>query len=320
MEEYMKRFLFTLLIVFAASACEMPDLSVGSMSLSINNSLSRTLGPDISMNAASFQIRGSGPSGRTFTLDTLLEQNLIEDLNPGDWLIDIDAFNETGHLIGSGGATITVFGGDTTIASIVVIPLSGTGSLDLSLIWETIDVANPVISANLIPSSGGTLPLAFSESAPGTALAASTLDAGYYTLIIQLLDTDTVVMGTAETVRIVTDQRTSGSFDFTDVNSLDGSIDIDIDVDLKEPIDIDLSGALASIVAGESMIVTASSPAETETVSYNWYLNGSSLGSGSTLSVGSTLNPGIYRLDIIAFNGDLTRSGSVNHTFTVTEP
>lgn len=316
----MKRILFTLIIVIAVSACDMPDLSIGSMNLSINSNLSRTLGPDISMNAASFQIRGTGPSGRTFTLDTLQEQNLIENLTPGDWLIDIDAFNGTSHIIGSGSGTITVFGGDTTAASILVIPLPGTGSLDLSILWETIDVADPVISANLIPSSGGAVPLTFSESTPGIAVAASTLDAGYYTLILQLLDRDTVVMGTAETVRIVTDQTTSGSFDFSDVNSLDGSIDIDIDVDLNEPIDITLSGTLASIIAGESMTVTASSPTETETVSYNWYLNGSPLGSGSTLSVGSTLNPGIYRLDIISFNADLTRSGSINHTFTVAEP
>lgn len=316
----MKRLILILSVIVAATACDMPDLTVGSMNLSINNNLSRTLVPDISMDAASFQIRGTGPAGRTFTLDTLQEQNLIEDLTPGDWVIDIDALNATSQIIGSGSGPVVVYGGDTTIASIPVIPLPGTGTLDLSMNWETADVANPVISASLLPPGGTPVSLVFTESSPGTAVAASTLDVGYYTLILQLLDRDKIVMGTAETVRILADQNTSGSFDFTDVNSLDGGIDIGIDVDLKEPIEVQLAGTLPSLVAGESMAVTASSPLETETITYSWYLNGSSLGSGTSMSVGSTLAPGIYRLDIIALNSDLTRSGSINHTFTVTEP
>lgn len=282
--------------------------------------MSRTIGPDISMDAYSFQIRGTGPAGASFVLDTLNQDVLIENLTPGDWSLDIDALNNGGLVIGFGSGSVTVFGGDTSAASIPVYPLEGTGNLSLSMIWETTDVANPQISATLLPSSGGSIPLTFSESSPGTAAAASTLEAGYYTLLLQLLDTDTVVMGTAETVRIAADQTTTGAFDFSDVNSLDGSIDLGIDVDMKTPIDIVLAGTLITMTAGSTFNATASSPAETETITYDWYLNGSPLGSGSIMTVGTGLNPGIYRLDVIALNSDFSRSGSINHTFTVTEP
>lgn len=316
----MKKIAFTILIAAAFLSCEIIDMKTGSLNLLINDSVSRMLLPEISMDAYSFQIRGTGSDGGSFVLDTLDSENLVDGLAPGDWDIEVDAYNEGHLLIGYGSRTVTVYRGDTTPASIAVLPLAGTGTLDLSLLWETGDVSDPVIAASLIPAAGGSVPLGFSSADPGYAEATSILETGYYTLILQLLDGDTVVMGTAETVRIAADQSTSGSFDFSDVNSVGGGIDMGIDVDMKEPIDIVLAGTVDSMTAGGSFTATASSPGETEAISYSWYLNGSSLGSGSSMSLGSSLNPGVYRLDVIALNSDFTRSGSVNHTFTVTEP
>ncbi|MBB6480331.1 hypothetical protein [Spirochaeta isovalerica] len=316
----MKKIIFILAVITLTAACDLPDLSVGSMELSIGNGVSRTLLPDISMDPYAFSISGTGPEGHTFLLDTLKDRNVIEDLTPGDWLIEVSASNADGEIIGRGSRTIAVFGGETASAAITVTPLSGTGVLDLSLIWEPDDLSNAVISATLLPPGGTALSLDFIDDGAGSASLSAAFEAGYYTLLLQLLDTDTVVMGSAETVRIVAGETTSGFFDYTDVNSISGSGDIGIDVDLNEPIEIVLSGTMDTISYGSAMTVSAASPAETETISYDWYLNGFPLGNGTTVTVGSDLDPGIYRLDVIALNSDLSRSGSLNHTFTVSQP
>lgn len=313
----MKPTLTVLLIIVLGTSCHIPDLTVGSMNLSINNVNSRTLAPDIIMDAHSFQIHGDGPDGETFNLVTSQEQNLIQDLKTGDWNISIEALNPDGLIIGSGSGAVTVPGGETVAANIVVTPLDGTGALDLTVSWDTADVVNPIVSAKLIPVAGDDIPLTFAETVPGTSNSTITVSTGYYTLILQLLDTDTVVMGAVETVRIAADQTTYGSFDFTEVNGIGGTIDIIIDVDLDNPIEVTLTGTLDTLVMGSSMSVTASAPLETVSIDYTWFINGSLAGNGAALDLGSTLNPGIYRLDVIAQTADGSRSGSVNHTFTV---
>jgi len=313
----MKHILAVLIVLMSVIACDMPDITMGSMSLSINSADSRTLIPDIVMDAHSFQISGAGPAGSSFYLETSESQNLVQDLAVGDWTITIDAMNIDGLLIGRSSSDVTVIGGQTIAVKMTVTPLEGNGDLDLTVFWDTADVANPNVNATLLPSAGPGISLVFTESVPGTSNSATTLSTGYYTLILQLLDTDTVVMGAVETVRIVADQTTSGIFDFTEVNGV-GTIDIEIDVDLDNPIEVALAGTLDTMVVGDSMTVTASAPLETEIITYSWYVNGSPAGNGETLAFGSTLNPGVYRLDVIALSSDGSRSGSTNHAFTVT--
>lgn len=314
----MKNIITALIIMTLAISCNMPDTSVGSMNLLINNVDGRSLLPDISMDADYYKITGNGPVNSSFTLDTSLEQNLIEDLAPGDWTISIDALNANGLVIGRGNGTETVNRGETINLNIAVTPLEGSGQLNLRVHWDTADLANPVVSGRLIPFIGSEIIPEFTESVPGSLNSTTTIEAGYYTLILQLLDTDTVVTGAVETVRIAAEQATTGSFDFTDVNGIGGTIDIGIDVELDNPIELSLAGTVDTIVMGSAMTVSATAPLETETINYSWYINGSSTGSGSVITIGSALNPGIYRLDVIALTADGSRSGSTNHSFTIT--
>lgn len=315
----MKNILTALIIIALGISCDMVDTSTeGSMNLSINNVDGRSLLPAIDMDAHSYVIEGTGPSGTSFTLNTTSDVNLIEELSPGDWAIAIDAFNVDSQMIGQGSGTVIVSRGETSSVNIIVTPLDGTGSLDLTVLWDVNDIADPVVSARLIPGIGSEIIPLFTETAGGISSSLTTLDRGYYTLVLQLLETDVVVMGAVETVRIVAGQPTSGTFDFTELNSVGGTIDIGIDVDLDNPIEISLAGTVNSMVMGSSMSVTASAPLETESISYSWYLNGSPVANGASATVGSTLNPGIYRLDVIALNADGSRSGSSNHSFNIT--
>ncbi|MBI9100120.1 MAG: hypothetical protein JEY91_16680 [Spirochaetaceae bacterium] len=314
----MKMTMIALIITLLGISCEMPDITVGSMDLSINNISSRTLTPDISMDANSYVITGNGPESGSFTLTSEQEMNLVEDLRVGDWIITIEALNPEGLVIGRGSETVNVIGGATVTASILVTPLEGNGALDLTVSWNTEDLIDPLVSTRLIPFTGPDVPLVFSEDISGVSNSTSTVEAGYYTLILQLLDTETVVMGAVETVYIAAGQTTSGLFDFSEVNNIGGTIGIEIDVDLNDPIELSLAGTLDTMVMGSTMSVTATAPLETVSIIYSWYINGSTAGSGSSVDLGSALNPGIYRLDIIGQTEDGSRSGSINHTFTVT--
>lgn len=324
MEEIMKYILTALIITALGISCDMTGIieDRGSLNLLINDSASRSLVPEISMDADSYQISGLGPDDNVLNLITSQTQNIIDELLTGDWFIVVEALNSDGDIIGHGSGNIAVQGGTTVSAHISVTPLEGFGTMGLTVFWNTEDVADPVISARLIPTSGSDITVSFGSITTETTLSTATSDTslatGYYTLVIQLLDSDTIIMGSVEAVRIIADQTSSGSFDFTEVNSIGGTIDIEIDVDMENPIELNLTGTEETLTEGSSMSVTVSAPSETTSIAYQWYINGSSEGSGSTVSIGSTLSQGYYRLDVIAISADGNRSGSTNHTFTVT--
>ena len=200
-----------------------------------------------------------------------------------------------------------------------VAPLSGSGTLNLTVLWNTAAVGSPSVTAQLVPASGSALDLVFSSPTPGTATYSGTaVPVGYYTLVLQLLDSGTVVMGAVETVRIVKDQVTSGTFDFQKVNSVGGQITVNITPAMSNPIAVTLSGQAAQLTQGSAMTVTAGVPAGTGNVVYTWYVNGLSKATGQSYSVGGALAAGFYRLDVTAITADGKRAAQFEHTILVT--
>jgi hypothetical protein len=128
-------------------------------------------------------------------------------------------------------------------------------------------------------------------------------------------------MGAVEVARIVQNEVTSGTFEFFDINIYGGSITAHITPEMNNPVIITLSGTKDEIYNGETMTVQASTPSETGTMVYMWYLNGSIIqatpSQGSSTCLISGLDPGYYRLDVTAFTADGKRGGSASHTFTV---
>ena len=60
----------------------------------------------------------------------------------------------------------------------------------------------------------------------------------------------------------------------------------------------------------------AAAPAETEPVTFAWYLNGAAQSTGSSFTI-QGLAAGQYRLDVTAFNADGSRAGSATFSFEV---
>lgn len=278
-----------------------------------------TLLPDTSMDPAEYRLRGSGPSGASFETSTTGGVLDIHELRSGEWQIEVSAVNGEGLEIGYGGATVTVEAGMMNEVAVSVRPLEGTGSLSLYVSWPAAEVQNAAIDATLTNRDGRSQSLLFESGTAGEASYSNgAIDAGYYSLVLQLRDGETVVAGAVETVRIVQDGHTQGTFSFDDLNHPTGDVDIVVTPEMDDPLEVELSGATEVLAYGSSMTPSASvNNAGSAEVVYTWYLNGGFLADGQSLQFGADLAVGSYRLDVVAFTADGRRSGSVTHTFRV---
>jgi hypothetical protein len=305
----------------AGLAAKDPANKPGTLVVQINSLTAKSLLPSIDMTPAKYILTGSGPSGSTFNAEATSSPAVITNLKFGDWTVTVDALNKDGTIIGRGQPTapVTLHSGQNTSVTVTVKPLEGYGILNLTVTWNAASIEKPNINAQLVPATGSTLTLSFQSSSPSTATySSSTIPTGYHTLVLQLQDGSTPVMGAVETVRIVKDVATSGTFDFQQINPADPQITVNITPQMNNPIAVTLAGTAKEITVGSSMTVTASVPAGTGNVIYTWYINGASKATGSSsYTVGSSLSAGFYRLDVTAIAADGSRAGSASHNFQV---
>lgn len=308
-----------LITLFAACPNPISPTKGGALAISINNNINaRTLLPLIDMNAASFKVIGTGPSGATFSQTTSGGSLTVDSLAFGSWSVTVNALNAGGTIIGSGQATVTVHTGQTTTVDISVVPLAGNGTLDLTVTWTASQVEDASIQASLTPPVGSETHPSFSVSGNEATWSSTTIPAGYQTLTLQLFDHNIFVMGAVEVVRIVAGQATTGTYAFANVNQPGGSVQVNISPAMADPILVSISGVPATVSAGASMTATASVSDGTTGVDYVWYLNGESVGMGASYTLGSTVAAGWYRLDVTAYAAGGTRAGSATASFRVT--
>ena len=188
----------------------------------------KTLAPALTMEIGSFDIYGEGPD----PLVDKFEQRGITSasisqaaLTPGEWFIQVDARNpnidgdpdSNGTVIGRGETTVQIDAGAVTTTQIEVIPLSGSGELNLVVQWTKGSIADPNVVSSLTAAGSSTaIPLTFVGHPPGNPEQYTynnpNLEAGYYFLILQFLSGGDLVWGTAEAVRIVAGELTEQIF------------------------------------------------------------------------------------------------------------
>ena len=313
-----------LILGLSLSGCSFPDSEIaaneGSLRISIGTGTpaGRSLLPDISMDPVEYQISGSGPAGAVFETSTTGEDSYLDSLAIGEWLISVAALNTEGVRIGYGESIVIIEGSKLAAVTINIQPLTGTGTLTLSVTWPDAEVTDPGLTGTLTDSTGVTQSLIFSMGT-GTAEYTNTgIAAGYYTLSLQLTEGEEVIAGLVDTVRIVQDAETIGTYSFTDLNHPTGDVDIIVTVDLDTPLEVTVTGAVDILSYGTNMTVQMliANPGD-DIINYQWYLNGGFAGSGETFTLGMDLRRGTYRLDGVAITADGERSGSAFHNFTV---
>lgn len=324
------RFLFllgvtTLTLLGCNSAVGVNDPSdgkSGSLTVTIADSISRSILPGISMTPASYVVEGAGPNNETFsTTVTGANSATINDLAFGAWSVTVTAKNSGGVAIGAGTGTTTVISNASASVAVTVKHYDGFGTLSLGLTWPAADVQTPGVIATLLPTTGTARTLDFTvDGTAGTASATATnVATGYHTLSLKLQDNGKTVMGAVEVVRIVKDQTTSGSIAFTNVNKATGSIAVNISTDMSDPLTVAIAGSATTKPANQTLNLSASVSNYTDNVTYVWYVNGDSVETGTSFAFDNTWAKGYYRIDVTAFSADGKRAGSATTTLQVVD-
>ncbi|MFW6180281.1 MAG: esterase/lipase family protein, partial [Spirochaetota bacterium] len=272
---------------------------------------SLTLEPSLDTTIASYRITGSGPDGESFQRDGVTGSTLTVDaLAVGTWQVGVEAYNGEGTLIGYGSDAVDILAGQTTVATITVSPLDGEGVLEVTVSWTAGLLADPTVAGTLQPLGGTAWDLAFTL---GTDAATSTnpgLEAGYYTLTLALYEGDSLVWGTAEAVRILAGQVTTGSFTLTSEDIDPGSLSLTISPDMQDPFQVGFQGGKSELAPGADMTVVSWLDPPQPSPSYRWYLDGSVVDgeTGDSITVGGGLEEGVYRLDLVVESGGVLSS------------
>lgn len=310
-----------LALVFEGCASPLSSGKTGSLSIGLSGNVSRTLVPGINMDAASYTVTGTGPGGAAFTEVSTGASVTKSGLAFGSWTIVVSALNASGTLIGSGSSTAEVITGETATVNVTVRPIEGTGTLSLDVSWSASQVHTPSIAASLTPALGSAQSLAFDVSSGSASFSSSAVGNGYYTLALTLNDNGVAVAGAVEVVRIVAGGTTAGSYAFPNVNAVGGTIQVNINTALQDPLLVNIAGGSPTMSAGSTETLTASAVNYGENVTYVWYVNGLSVATGASYTFGSASVTGYnYRIDVTAFSADGTRAGSATQNVRVIRP
>lgn len=272
----------------------------------------KTIEPDLDMDVAVYDIYGSGPNGESFE-QTGVTSTLVwqKSLVPGGWTITVHAKNAEGVIIGTGSVDVEIIAGEVTNAEIVVSPLIGEGILDVSVNWPLGVIENPVVMGSITPAGGSSETASFVYGPDGlSARHTQTLANGYSMISIQLYDSDVMLWGTIEAVRIISGELSEKTFTLVkDVNR--GGLELEIITDMENPIEIIFSGALEILPSGSNMTVFASTSELVD--SYQWYLKGNPISGeiGNTITIGETLEPGTYWLDLVVIKDSILSSEGI---------
>jgi hypothetical protein len=311
--------------LFAMGACSFPGSDEGSLLLSIQMPVARTIMPDFDMTPASYLISGTGPGGRTFSAVSAGPSVSRSSLKSGTWVVTVYANNSTGSLGGQGSGSAVVSGSRTANCAVTVSPISGNGRLAIAVTWNAAAAPGAVIMGQLLPPGGAPVPLRFTTDAGTAQSSTDGIPAGYYTLRLELLSNGENVMGGVDVARIVQEQTTSGSYDFTQAAASGGVVSVGVETVDTAPFSVTLAGAVSVLTLGETMTVVAGVGDAVGDiagdVTYDWYLDGVSLAPGSTpgssRTLGAALAAGAYRLDVVARSRDGLRAGAATWIFTI---
>jgi len=316
--------LASLVTLMAITGCQNPNNpgQGGILTVSLNDAVSRSILPGISMSPSSYDLVGTGPNSASFsqTVSTGTSAT-ITSLAFGSWTVTATAKNSAGTAIGQGSGTITVLSNASVSLSITVRPYDGFGTLTLNVSWPAAQVQTAQIQSSLTPASGSARDLSFTVNGSAGTASFNAIDVatGYHTLILKLLDNGHLAMGAVEVVRIVKDQTTSGALAFTNVNQATGTLEVNLTPEMADPLAVSITGSAATKPANQSLALSASVNNYSDNVTYVWYVNGDAKATGTSYNFDNTWAQGYYRIDVTAFSADGTRSGSATTPVQVVE-
>jgi hypothetical protein len=204
---------------------EIPDDGLGTLTIvfGAETPAIKTLVPlPEELNIARYEIEGMLEGGdESFIASVGFGETLIQSgLTPGSWTISVDAIDPEEITIGHGETTVEIVAGASTAVRIVISPLGGSGTLDITIRWNKHLFDLEEIIATVSPDIAGSSSLDFEPIDKdgnyhfGNCLE-SGVPAGYYLITMQLFGDGQRVWGTAEAVIIFAGSTTSHTYTYT---------------------------------------------------------------------------------------------------------
>ncbi len=304
---------------------------VGSLEISVSSSdlsSSRNLSPDVPLEVVSYDIAGTGPSGKTFSVAGLTPGSTrsVSNLVPGAWSVVATGFNASGQEIVTAAAPATVLSGKTTPVPLTCTPFTGTGILTLNVSWpiDTVAATARMWASWAVTGSSFGEPTEFSTPAQSggnvsTAWTNSGLQNGFYTLKVQLKDGASILWtSNIETVLVLKGKTTSGSWTLSAGNLAQGGVAMSLGSATYPPATVTLEGAVAQLSQAPGRAMTVSASSDLAPATWEWYLDGENIPGASTNShtvEGKDLSRGVHTLDAVVYGGN--RAGSKGTSFLV---
>lgn len=318
-----------LVLFLAFSGCDLllQQGGQGTIELTIDGrSLrSRSIGPEISLEIASFSIRGESDAGKTFQRKTKESQIVIRGLDAGYWNVVVDAYSDEDVHLYTASQRVLVEGGVALPLLLKPQPVRGQGTITVDLSWLEGAIHAPVVDGQLVPVYGPSVPLEFTIAGDTATSGEALVDGGHYTLIVKLQDdvegTQILVAGAIELVQIVADHTTAADFTFENVNR-PGSLAIEIEVapDFQDSLEVTISGGETVKEYGTAATLTGSVAGNPGNVVFTWYVNGNAVDTGvDELTIGGLI-PGYYRVDLMAMTADGSHGGAATSWVQIAQP
>jgi hypothetical protein len=215
---------------------EGPDPTKGSLILLLDGATlpTQTIAPTtVDMQVYRYHLIFFFAGTEEFNTDIYAGDNFLfysPQMVPGSWKVRATAHNEAGALIGAYGGSDTdefdlLISKGPNIYSLPVIPLDGTGGLDLTVVWPNITGGPDTLEATL-----GTSDLSpnfvltitgdnkrsyrYNDSYPSYPITVGAgHTTGYQILVLKIRNGATLAWGWMEAVRFLKDQNTVGSFE-----------------------------------------------------------------------------------------------------------
>lgn len=304
------------LLAVSLSACQLDLKSkdsdaqpgLGSVNLTLWNeastsisTTSRSLTPDVSLDAASFKVVGDGPNGRSVNVVTNGGTQIkLDDLSLGIWNFMVEATNDEGYLYSRGSVETEITSDQPIEETVVLSLLENEGSFELTVNVPIELSSDPYLIGHLESSTHPDVALWFNKEQSiddyhvYTTTTLSNLVAGYYTLNLKvyrstdMLDEPSEYTGLVDAVQIMEGQTTSGSVTIGNAPGLQGNLNIEFDLNPEIPVSIvDIENYEDSYTynAGYQISFSAEVPLDdpdTANIDYDWYLNNEKVGSGQS--------------------------------------
>ena len=307
----------TLLLAGLFLACAQPTTgnnpAKASLELSVLAPRSRAALPE-DCAILSYALKGTGPSGATLDRKET-EPSIALDLVPGDWEITVEGLSAQGTALAKGALKASLGPGERRTATLVLYPLTGTGTL--SLLWSTTGISSTGlrVKGSLIPGAAladSPIPIAIDFPAVQGSAQLAGLTAGAYRLEIVLAEGEDVLCGLAESILIVAGMETTAELGFSPPDGRLVSL-------LTVP---DFTGSFLSIVPAVRRVapgIQARYWTSPQHSGGTWYGDGAVLGVQGESAVLTRGSPGTARLDWIGDTGGIAET-SATAVLTVGDP